>query len=190
VAAMIEYVVVASAEPAALAAYGHHDSKCVENFDVDQALRKTGYRDQITLWRTNDWTDKFITAYGTRDMIFCDGRYATYSPGFHDHESNVGYAWLHCVQDKTESGCRVYDYPNNEYIYCDGEAGGILACDGPLLNATFFSDMGARGQDCDSWWWLTEYLSETATLDDIARACVTRAMEQPTMKVRKRSSIH
>lgn len=147
---------------------------CGSNFSAQEALQRTGYANDVVLPRQNDWSDKYMVLKGSRDMLFCDGSVEEYFPGVWGLDSAIAVKLRGLSEGAETSGCCIYAYPNNEYEYCDTRSTGVVACDGPLPNTSFFDSMGEFGQDCTSWEMLSTLLEGITTLSDVARECNSR----------------
>lgn len=145
--------------------------RCGPFFDAELALQRSGYSDSVTLPGGNKWTEKYITRRDVRDILFCDGSASTLDPGFWDEDSTVYRAWLKSSRTVRSTGCCVYDFPNNEYEYCDPKSKDVHYCADGIPNATFFAEMGFVGQSCDSWGTLTGVLSGEISVEDVADEC-------------------
>jgi hypothetical protein len=130
---------------------------CGSDFNAEEALQRTGYANEVVLPRQNDWTDKYIIEKSARDMMFCDGSIDEFYPGIWGLDSAMA-AKLRRLSEGEASGCCIYGYPDNTYEYCDTKRTGVIACDGPLPNVSYFDSMGEVGQDCTSWQMLSEFL--------------------------------
>ena len=148
---------------------------CDSALDLSEQFRLAGNDGVVVLPRVNDWTDKFITVHSTREILFCDGSSRNLLPGFWEYDSAVARTWANVYNGTQSGGCCIYDFPNNEYVYCNPNATYVAACTGALPNAMFFHTMGFPGQDCYSWSMLTEILAEEVTAAAIAADCARMA---------------
>ena len=148
---------------------------CDSALDLSEQLRLAGNDGVVVLPRVDDWTDKFITVHSTREILFCDGSSRNLLPGFWEYDSAVARTWANVYNGTQSGGCCIYDFPNNEYVYCNPNATYVAACTGALPNAMFFHTMGFPGQDCYSWSMLTEILAEEVTAAAIAADCARMA---------------
>lgn len=144
---------------------------CGSNFNAQDALKRTGHVKDVVLPRQNDWTDKYITKKGTRDMLFCDGSVDEFHTGIWGLDSAMATQLRRLGEGAEASGCCIQNFPDNTYAYCDATNTGVAACDGPLVNASYFDSRGEFGQDCTSWQMLTSYLEFGGEIQMFAGDC-------------------
>jgi hypothetical protein len=147
-------------------------ASCPADMDFRAAPDKTDLGKEGTMGDEKSWLDKYVVKTHSEEWLLCYGVRASVTPGCWPIGGDVFNAWVEAGQDA--SLCCTFMREIKTSTYCDEAASGMLACDGPLPNATFFSVMGEVGQDCPSWGLLASLTAGEISASTVAEVCSAR----------------